>query len=243
MYARILILSVGFIIMLVTSGWQHTVVKNRYFYESRGDVVWEVATDKKVIALTFDDGPDPSDTPFILDLLNQYDARATFFVVGSRAEKYPNLLFREAWEGHEVANHTYAHPYFNKSTPIRRITDEINKAEQTIFDITGQNSSIFRPPAGYYNDTIIAAARQTHHTLVLWSWHQDTKDWDTPGTDKIVKTVLDHAQNGDIVLFHDYVKGATQTIDALKLILPALQQRGFEFVTVSELLKLRRKHE
>jgi polysaccharide deacetylase family sporulation protein PdaB len=243
LYARILIISMGMVIVLVTSGWQSTVVKDRKFYESRGEVVWEVATEKKVLALTFDDGPDPADTPQILDLLHKYHAKATFFVIGNRVERYPQLLLREVWEGHEVANHTYEHPYFNKNTSLHRIKDEINKAEQAILNITGQNTSLFRPPAGYFNDTIITAAHHSHHTLVLWSWHQDTKDWDTPGTDKIVRIVLDHAHNGDIVLFHDYVKGQTQTIDALKLILPALQERGFEFVTVSELLKLRRKGE
>ena len=85
--------------------------KGRPYYEEKGYVLWEVKTEEKVIALTFDDGPDQTYTPQILDLLAEYDAKATFFVIGERAEKYPNLVRRLDDEGHEIANHTYTHPY------------------------------------------------------------------------------------------------------------------------------------
>lgn len=89
-----------------------TPTKGRAYYEERGDIVWEVPTHRKLIALTFDDGPDGRNTPAILDLLKEYDAKATFFVVGSRVEKLPHLVKREREEGHEVGNHTFLHSSF-----------------------------------------------------------------------------------------------------------------------------------
>ncbi|WP_213581874.1 polysaccharide deacetylase family protein [Paenibacillus sp. J2TS4] len=210
--------------------------KGRDYYEARGEIVWEVKTEEKVIALTFDDGPNPVQTAQILDLLKQYDARATFFVVGRRMEKFPDLARREVAEGHELANHTYSHRYFKKSTPIDQIRQEIVKNQQLITSITGQKPHLFRPPGGFYNDNVVKASRDAGYLTVLWSWHQDTKDWSSPGVNKIVRKVLDNARNGDIVLFHDHVERNPQTVEALKQILPELKQRGFRFVTVSELL-------
>ncbi|TVY06879.1 polysaccharide deacetylase family protein [Paenibacillus cremeus] len=210
--------------------------KGRGYYESRGEVVWEVPTEEKVIALTFDDGPDPADTPQILDLLHQYGAKATFFVIGNKVERYPAIVKRELDEGHELANHTYSHTYFGKNVSATKLKQDLIRTENVVFAATGQNCHLFRPPGGFYNDTLIHTAREGGYTVVMWSWHQDTKDWNTPGVQKIINKVLNNTRNGDIVLFHDYVEGKTQTIEALKTILPELQQRGYRFVTVSELL-------
>lgn len=214
--------------------------KGRHYYEARGDIVWEVPTDEKIIALTFDDGPDPADTPEILDLLNQYEAKATFFVIGQRVERYPDLVKRELREGHEIANHTYSHPYFQKRIPGEKVQDEILKAEQTILDTTGLKPNLFRPPGGYYGENLVNASKKSGYLVVMWSWHQDTEDWNRPGVAKIVNKVLTNARNGDIILFHDYVEGKSQTIEALKQILPQLKERGYRFVTVSKLLDSRK---
>jgi polysaccharide deacetylase family sporulation protein PdaB len=214
--------------------------KGRPYYEERGEVVWEVPTDEKIMALTFDDGPDPADTPQILDLLKQYDVKATFFLIGNKAELYPELVQREVAEGHELANHTYRHTYFNRGVSERRVRDELGKAQDAIYRITGQKTHLFRPPGGYYNETLVQTARKEGFTVVMWSWHMDTLDWDTPGVNKITSKVLKNARKGDIVLFHDYVEGKTETIEALKKILPELKQRGYRFVTVSELLSYKK---
>jgi peptidoglycan-N-acetylglucosamine deacetylase len=153
---------------------------------------------------------------------------------------YPELAKREIIEGHEIANHTYSHRYFNKQMSEKNIQNEIIKAEQIILKTTGQKPNLFRPPGGYYYENIVLAAQKSGYLVVLWSWHQDSKDWTTPGVNKIVKHVLQKAQNGDIVLLHDYVEGKTQTIEALKQILPKLKERGYRFVTVSELLTHRK---
>jgi polysaccharide deacetylase family sporulation protein PdaB len=210
--------------------------KDRFYFERRGEIVWEVASAReKMICLTFDDGPDPKQTPVILDLLKQYGAKATFFVTGAQAKRYPELIRREALEGHELGNHTYHHRIFHRPS-MDAVRSELEEAERAIVAAAGVRSRLFRPPGGYYDQTIVDAAKDGGYQVVMWSWHQDTRDWTHPGVDRIVRKVLDNARPGDIVLFHDRVR-RTQTIAALERILPELQQRDFRFVTVSELLR------
>ncbi|MFF2482774.1 polysaccharide deacetylase family protein [Paenibacillus sp. NPDC058071] len=217
--------------------------RDRYFYEKRGEIVWEVPTssDKK-IALTFDDGPYPETTEPILDLLKEYDAKATFFVLGNRVRKYPELIRREVEEGHEVANHTFSHTYFKGNTNPGTIEDEIVRTEQLLIELTGKKPSLFRPPGGFYNEQTVNIAKNLGYKTILWSWHQDTNDWRKPGVNSIVRKVLNNARNGDIVLLHDYTPSSTQTVAALKTILPELQKQGFQIVTVSELMNSDSEH-
>lgn len=209
---------------------------DRQYYETRGEVIWEVPMEEKLIALTFDDGPNRKATVQILDLLKQYDAKATFFVVGNRIDKYAEVVKREVAEGHEVANHTYNHVFFTNRVNSETIAEEISNAQKKIAAVTGKSSPWFRPPGGYLNDTVINLAKQHGYTVVLWSWHQDTRDWSSPGVTKIVNKVLNNARNGDIILMHDQVRGSNQTVRALEKILPELKRRGFRMVTVSELM-------
>ena len=233
---RVMIISLLFILCTTALSEPVTVNKDRKYYEQRNEITWEVPTSEKVIALTFDDGPDPADTPAILDLLREYNARATFFVIGKRVKQFPELVLQEVMEGHEIANHTYSHPSYHRRVSMDKIVSEMEQAEEIIVQVTGQKPRLFRPPGGYYSEQIVRAAKKYKYQVILWSWHQDTEDWNTPGVHKIVENVLRNARNGDIILFHDYVKGATQTVDALGIILPELSRRGFRFVTVSELL-------
>ncbi|MUT68732.1 polysaccharide deacetylase family protein [Paenibacillus sp. NEAU-GSW1] len=189
----------------------------------------------KWIALTFDDGPS-KETPQILDLLKQYEAKATFFVLGKRIDSFADVVKREVAEGHEVANHTFDHTFFYSNVSWGTISNEIVKTKNKIEAITGQSSPWFRPPGGIINDAVVEIAKKNGYTVILWSWHQDTNDWKAPGVNAIVKKVLNNARNGDIVLLHDNVQGSTQTVQALKIILPELQKRGFRIVTVSELM-------
>lgn len=212
------------------------VKKDRYYYEKRGDVVWEVKTDRPLIALTFDDGPDPAQTNEILDLLKQYEARCTFFVVGKRVEAFPDTALRIVNEGHEIANHTYNHIYFQNSTE-QLIHSELERTEEAILKATGQHSVLFRPPGGMFNEKLVLTANGMGLKPIIWSWHQDTRDWVRPGVRQITNHVLRNAHNGDIVLFHDHVDGNSQTVQALSAILPELHKRGFQFVTVSEMLQ------
>ncbi|NIK69156.1 MULTISPECIES: polysaccharide deacetylase family protein [unclassified Paenibacillus] len=212
--------------------------KDRAYYEKRGEIIWEVPGENKRIALTFDDGPYPDTTEPILDLLKEYHAKATFFVVGNRVESFPETIKREIAEGHEVANHTFNHYFLQKKT-YQTVQNEIMKTEQALEKVTGKKPSLFRPPGGFYNDQMLAIAKKNGYTTVLWSWHQDTNDWRSPGVQRIVNKVLNNARNGDIILLHDYVPRSVQTVEALKIILPELQRRGYEMVTVSDLINNR----
>lgn len=219
--------------------------KGRDYYEPRGEIVWEVPTTDKVVALTFDDGPDPVYTPEILKLLAQYHAKASFFVVGQRVEQYPEIIIEEFKQGHDIGNHTYKHTYFNlrKNEQEKVIEDELHRTEATVFALTGRLTPLFRPPGGFYNSHLIDYTKHHGYLPILWSWHQDTRDWARPGTRKITNKVLNNLRSGDIILMHDHVEGRSQTVDALKVILPELEKRGYRCITVTELLKHQRTAE
>jgi polysaccharide deacetylase family sporulation protein PdaB len=222
------------------SGLAKRMEKERKYFEDRGDVVWEVPTVEKVIALTFDDGPDPVYTPQILDLLKKHHAKATFFVIGQRVKNYPEIARRIVEEGHEIGNHTYNHANLMRLRP-EQIRLQIENTSRVIYDVTGKYSELFRPPGGYYNETIVNSVRETGHLTVMWSWHQDTRDWSNPGTAKIVNKVLNNARGGDIVIMHDYGGNRSQTVSAVAKILPELAKRDFRFVSVSQLVSIRGK--
>lgn len=212
-----------------------TQLKDRRYYEERGDIVWEVPTTDKFIAFTFDDGPDGKQTSQILNILEQYQAKATFFVVGDRVNRYPEIVRQELKLGHEVANHSFHHPSFQRLNQSS-MTQEIEQTQKAIHQATGYIPTLFRPPGGFYNENLINIAKQHKLQFILWSWHQDTNDWRSPGVEKIVNKVLNNARNGDIILMHDFVSNSSQTSEALKIILPELKKQGYSFVTVSELL-------
>ncbi|WP_314587258.1 polysaccharide deacetylase family protein [Paenibacillus terrigena] len=220
-------------------GLQEGPAKSRQYYEARGEIVWEVPMERKLVALTFDDGPDPRQTPEILKLLKQYEAKGTFFVMGKKVTAHPELLKRESDEGHEIANHTYNHLYFNTNVSSQKLGDEIDATSDAIMKVSGSRPHLFRPPGGFYNERMIKMAKEKGYLVILWSWHQDTKDWRSPGVSYIVRKVLNNVRGGDIILFHDSVEGSgrSQTVEALKIILPELKERGYKFVTVSQLIQ------
>ncbi|MEC0090329.1 polysaccharide deacetylase family protein [Paenibacillus macquariensis] len=212
-----------------------TFSKGRDYYEKRGDIVWEVPTKNKVIALTFDDGPDYTKTPAILNLLKKYQAKATFFVVGNRVEKYPEIVKRAYLEGHEIGNHSFDHASF-QNIPRTKLLNELTRTQEAIYKAIGQKATLFRPPGGSYSESAVNICKDNQLLMILWSWDQDTKDWMSPGVNKIVNKVLNNVDNGDIVLMHDFVHNSVQTVDALTIILPELIKRGYSFVTVSDLI-------
>ncbi len=191
----------------------------------------------KYIALTFDDGPHPVYTAQILDILKAHHAKATFFVIGQNAEQYPELLRREAQEGHELGNHTYSHPNM-KTLSVEKATEELEKNQKVIESITGIRPRLFRAPGGIFSDSLVSAVEAHACKPVLWSWRQDTRDWSRPPVEQVVRTVLDNLRDGDIVLFHDYNTNGSPTPEALRILLPELIRRGYSFVTVSELMEL-----
>ena len=211
--------------------------KGRRYYEGEGHILWDINIDEKIIALTFDDGPHRKYTSEILDLLEKYDARATFFIVGENAEKNPNVVSRMNEEGHELAIHTYTHP-LRSSVP--NLLKEIRQTHETIYGISGFSPTLFRPVEGRYTDELIDAVVKEGYKVVMWSWHMDTLDWKNPGVNKIVDIVLKGTKPGNVVLFHDGGGNREQTVKALKKILPELEKQGYKFVTISELLEVQK---
>lgn len=201
------------------------------------NIVHNGPRDKKVLSLTFDDGPHPIYTKEILDVLKEYDVKATFFILGKHGQLYPELLCRQKYEGHEIGIHSYNHINMKKLNK-EAVRDEINNTQSIINNTTGGKAMVFRPPYGTYNQIVYDVAIESHCKIVLWTYYQDSKDWSNPGVDKIVETVLSQASNGDIILFHDHNEAKeNQTVEALKKILPELISKGYKFVTVSELLR------
>ena len=214
--------------------------KQRKYYEEAGYIIWDIKTTEKVVALTFDDGPHPKYTERVLDLLEKYGAKGTFFIVGQNAEKNPQLVLRMFQDGHELANHTYTHP---STKSVSKIMREIKQTTDTIYSITGFSPNLFRPVEGFYTDEIVEEVVKSGYKIVMWSWHQDTEDWKNPGVDKIVNKVLNGMKEGDNVLFHDGGGNREQTVKALERILPVLQKEGYKFITISEMIKLQAQEE
>lgn len=221
------------------------VKRSRAEYEKTGRVIWDVQIEEKLVAITFDDGPHPTFTPQILDILEQYDAKATFFVAGNKVIRFPEVLKRVEQEGHEIANHTYNHIYSGKITS-EKLTSELEQTDQIIESITGKKPTLYRPVGGLYNDVIIETALKNGKHIILWSWNLDPKDWRSPPAGQMVNYITKGVQPGNIILFHDWIGSeysqTSQTVMALKGVLGYLHDNGYECVTVSELLYRSKKN-
>jgi polysaccharide deacetylase family sporulation protein PdaB len=211
--------------------------ETKEYWTGSKDIIWNVNTQEKVIALTFDDGPSLTFTPQILDILKKNKVKATFFVIANEATKYPEIVRRMVDEGHEVANHTYNHHYLNRFGE-KALKEEILQAEETLIRITGLKPVLFRPPGGYFNERIVKVSKELKYTIVIWSWEQQPKDWANPGTFAIIRSALKKATGGNIIVMHDRGGDRIQTVQALQPIIEGLKEKGFRLVTVSEMIKL-----
>lgn len=197
-------------------------------------IVWRGPENEGNVAITFDDGPNPEFTPAILDILAKHQAKATFFLVGEQAARYPELVRRIAAEGHVVASHTMSHPEAPKASGdiLRR---EVKENGELLQRITGMPVRYFRPPYGYFNVDYFQASKQYGLTVVLWSIVP--RDWERPPRDVLAKRAIDELQPGSIILLHDGGGDRTETVSALPLILNEIEQRQWRAVSLPELLK------
>lgn len=184
-----------------------------------------------MIALTFDDGPHPGNTGRILDVLNKYGVRGTFFVLGCNALYYPAPLKRAIREGHEIENHSFDHKTMNKSPA--ELADEIERTAGIISSLSGRRSRYFRPPEGKCPPALSEALKTLGYEAVFWTI--DSEDWRGKSPDRIVESVLGSVRGNDIILFHDYTCPNGNTVLALDKLIPELLRRGYRFVTVEEL--------
>lgn len=192
------------------------------------------SAENPVIALTFDDGPSLRDTGKLLDLLKAEDVKATFFVLGNQiVAGRESLLKRTFDEGHEIGNHAFSHKTLKKLS-AGEVSKEFSQTNDLIKKITGQQPVVARPPTGAYDDTTISVSKELGMTLVNWSYQSCPEDWNHRGEpDYIADFVIEKARNGHIVLLHDT---NSTTVEAMPKMIKGLKEKGFRFMTVSELL-------
>jgi len=194
----------------------------------------KVATNRKVIALTFDDGPHPSNTPELLRVLWCHQVKATFYILGAEAEKHPEVLKSVSEQGHEIGNHTYSHPYMTQISDTEKY-QEVDRAEHAIKKVIGRKPLTLRPPYLDYDDSVLKTASTFGYPVING---YGTDDWAAPGTDHIVELIRKQVCNGAIIICHDGGGERSQTVEACAIVIPELITQGYEFVTISELLAL-----
>ena len=190
--------------------------------------------DNMEIALTFDDGPHPYYTPKILDILDKYDIKATFFMIGENVEYYPSAAEEVRARGHEIGNHTYHHKKL-KSLTDKDILKEVTSCEDALFALGEYRSNLLRPPEGSMSESLTGLLDELGYRIILWDL--DTKDWAHTPPAEISRHILDDIQSGDIILMHDFIGHNSPTPEALEMFIPVLLERGYKFVTVGELLQ------
>ncbi|MGW5851959.1 polysaccharide deacetylase family protein [Streptomyces sp. NPDC055254] len=188
--------------------------------------------DTPKVALTFDDGPDPLYTRQVLDILDRYGARATFFCVGHHVTALPDEVRRIAAAGHELGNHSWSHPYLPDLTP-EQLREQLDRTSEAVARVTGYAPTRFRPPYGALTPEVLAALDGYPTTLTMWD--VDARDWSRPGPDRITSTVLEATGPGSVVLMHEGAGDRAQTVQALPSIIEGLLGRDLELVTVAEL--------
>ena len=199
----------------------------RLFPDSQrfGPIRLRLESTDPVVALTFDDGPGPN-TGEILERLRRLEVKATFFMIGEEVERRPELARRVLAEGHTVANHTQTHPNLLWTSP----EPEIESCQRTIEAMTGYRPSHFRPPYGYKDKSVLAAARSVGLETVNWSINP--LDFTDPDPETLVGRVLEELAPGAIVLLHDGRGDRRATLNALPLLVEEIRMRGYRFVTL-----------
>ncbi|MCB6414731.1 polysaccharide deacetylase family protein [Dorea acetigenes] len=203
------------------------IIRGEEFAEAAAYVSSSMVTEPPKIALTFDDGPSSSWTPILLDGLKERGVKATFFLIGENAKKNPDLVKRLDEEGHLIGNHTYHHVEITKVSN-EAAYQEIMDADQEIYSITGKHTEYMRPPFGLWQRDL-----ELELEVMPVMWTVDPLDWTTENVDEIVNKVVTEAEENDIILLHDCYKSS---VEAALRIVDILAERGFEFVTVDELL-------
>lgn len=206
-------------------------------------MLYKSHTTQKVVALTFDDGPDDRFTPPILDVLKKYNVKATFFLLGSRVEKYPDVAKRIVKEGHVIGNHTFWHPDLTK-TGIDNLVWEIEKNEKIIQSVTDVKTNLFRAPYGALNERLVKKIGDLGYRGIGWS--VDSVDWKSLSEEEIKHNILQAVHPGAIILMHNaghWSQDLSGTVDALGELIPFLQEKGYEFITVPEMWTINKAEE
>ncbi|MCR8547074.1 polysaccharide deacetylase family protein [Salipiger sp. P9] len=190
-----------------------------------------IRTPTPVVAMTFDDGPHPTLTPRLLDLLKARGLRATFYLIGNRVVTWPDIVRRIVAEGHEIGNHSWSHPDLSRRSDAQ-VIDEIDRTTDAIFRVTGRPPVTFRPPYGAFTRRQrMMLYQQRNLPTILWS--VDPQDWRRPGANVVASRILKGSRPGAIILSHDIQKG---TVQAMPQTLDGLAARGMSFGTMSQMM-------
>lgn len=194
--------------------------------------IYSVETDKKVVSISFDAAWGNEDTKDILDILDKYNVKTTFFLVGGWVDKFPEDVKLILEKGHDIGNHSNKHPHMTKLS-TEQCQKELQDAYDKVYNLTGYSMDLFRCPYGDYDDKVLNAARAKGYYTIQWD--VDSLDWKEYGVKSEIKEVLEHKdlRNGSIILFHNDTK---YTPEALPAIIEGLQGKGYTIVPISELI-------
>lgn len=224
---------------LLLSDLSHAASLERFGEKLFERIHWRAPIDEPEIALTFDDGPHATSTPRILDLLQRFNVPATFFLVGKHLEKHLEIAHKMVSSGHEIGNHTFSHSLLYLSSK-KRIREEISRTDSLLRNIDGAMPKFFRPPAGFFTKQVLDIVEQMGYETVVGDVYP--RDPHLPGREKIVDRVLQRTAPGSIIILHDGGNtqrvDRSQTLEALSEIIPRLKNKGFRFMTLTELLSL-----
>jgi peptidoglycan/xylan/chitin deacetylase (PgdA/CDA1 family) len=235
-----IILFLSLVFFVVLAGAAFCIFFDEAVFARKG-TIYRVNSSDKLVALTFDDGPSPVWTPQILDELKAAGIKATFFMLGKHVEEYPDVARRVVSEGHEIGNHTYDHHVLIYYT-MQELEDELNHADRVIKEVTGVEAKYFRPPKAWLTREEKVKVGDMGYQVILWSLN--SKDWVTFHDKQITSYILRRIKPGDIILFHDSGGAFTaeggnriQTVKTISRLVRKLEERGYKFVTISQLLK------
>lgn len=198
-----------------------------------GLIVSRGAWDKKVVALTFDDGPDDKYTPQIMDILDRNQVKGTFFLVGSLIERHPAVVKKLVANGHQVAGHGWSHSNL-KNLDRDQILSELDQTSLSFRNVLGLEPLMFRPPYGGLSPDVMKEASARGYTSVIWN--ADSLDWYSRSADSILASALADTRRGSIILMHSSGVNLDATLEALPKLIYTLKAQGYTLVTVSELL-------
>lgn len=234
---RQLVVTLGVVAVLVAILWYYL---ENPVSQTFGNTVTQVPIKQKVVALTFDDGPNPPYTNQIVDYLCKEHVPATFFVVGRAVAKYPDIVRKEARCGDAVGNHSWDHAHLVLESRAHLI-NELKMTDAAIYRATGRHSHLFRPPFGARDFTVINEAHRLGYQVIMWSVPLP-RDWQNPPPKVIEERVMSKVKDGSIIVLHDGNRGKPgdrkNTVAATKLIVRDLEEQGYRLVTVPELIRL-----
>lgn len=229
----LLLVTLAFLILFIN---RFLLFEKTINFFNKVNVIWMGNTTQKIVALTFDDGPDPLYTSRVLDLLQKYHIPATFFLVGKNVQKYPQLVKREIENGHTIGSHTFSHPHLN-TLSVEQIRSQLDKTDRMIETISGKKPSFFRSPYEELNENILRVSHLEHKQIILSTITLEHALAKTPKAkaERVIRMIFP----GAIILAHDGRLNRHSTVEALPYLIQGLQAKGYRFVSLKELLHKR----